>query len=1103
MRDFTVPGMGLIGFYACWRWLVPKIRSVSAFAGTSVLVGLIFLWMPSAANAQEVTLSTSIQAGFGIDADVESDVFRNSLLDGEGTDDWFTIPYLAPNPDGNPATGAAVIEYPSMQDFNALQSGANEIFELRMNADLYSMPENDGVIWIDAVYYRDQRTDGDKKDMTVFDQQINKNYNDPTTWTFKTGDVPQKNDIVDVFGHLRRAADGDQYAIVAASTRNADGDSYLDFEYYREEVTLNASKTSLITAGEDCGHTAYEFDLIAEGENEGDGSVLEHGDIIMSVNYTKGGDAVDIRLFVWIDKRDFPTNQDFADFNLLPERPFNFGSASGGFVFYPCDNDPSKNYGYARISLKSGTPKLAVFAQSNNDGTVPAPDWGTINDAGDVVDFYQTNTLAELALNSTLFGFDTQSDNIFCDSPLGSVIVKSRSSDAFTSSLKDFAGPFQLGDTPEVTVEVENGSYECFETSTTLTADVTPLTGTFKYQWYEWIDDAYVEIEGATNASLENVTEGTYKFKATILIGGNEGCFAEAEGISVIQNDPAEILEASCPENVSLPACTAQTEIDAAFDTWKNSLSYEGGGGEVTAVYYLNGQVVDNLDRLTPPEFCGGSVSIGISVTDECGQESSCSTTFTIAADETPVALTPIDDYMLEDCNAEWPANLTTSWTDNCGVGGMTSGNLDSDGGGEVSTDGCIQSRDYTFSVTDDCGNYSELIVTVSREFDETPVALTPIDDYMLEDCNAEWPANLTTSWTDNCGVGGQTSGNLDSDGGGEVSTDGCIQSRDYTFSVTDDCGNYSELIVTVSREFDETPVALTPIDDYMLEDCNAEWPANLTTSWTDNCGVGGQTSGNLDSDGGGEVSTDGCIQSRDYTFSVTDDCGNYSEMVVTVSREFDETPVALTPIDDYMLEDCNAEWPANLTTSWTDNCGVGGQTSGNLDSDGGGEVSTDGCIQSRDYTFSVTDDCGNYSEMVVTVSREFDETPVALTPIDDYMLEDCNAEWPANLTTSWTDNCGVGGMTSGNLDSDGGGEVSTDGCIQSRDYTFSVTDDCGNYSEMVVTVSREFDETPVALTPIDDYMLEDCNAEWPANLTTSWTDNCGVGGMTSGNLDS
>ena len=66
-----MPGSGLIGFYACWRWLVPKIRSVSAFAGFSVLVGLIFLWMPSAANAQEVTLSTSVQSGFGIDADVE------------------------------------------------------------------------------------------------------------------------------------------------------------------------------------------------------------------------------------------------------------------------------------------------------------------------------------------------------------------------------------------------------------------------------------------------------------------------------------------------------------------------------------------------------------------------------------------------------------------------------------------------------------------------------------------------------------------------------------------------------------------------------------------------------------------------------------------------------------------------------------------------------------------------------------------------------------------------------------------------------------------------------------------------------------------------
>jgi hypothetical protein len=560
----------------------------------------------------------------------------------------------------------------------------------------------------------------------------------------------------------------------------------------------------------------------------------------------------------------------------------------------------------------------------------------------------------------------------------------------------------------------------------------------------------------------------------------------------------------TCPIDVFEESCQSQADIDLAFGNFLDDFSASGGSNS-SVEWFVDGQSVGmakpGLD-LAPDE-CGGSVTIGYTITDDCNEPYSCEATFTVEADETPVALDPIEDYTLEECNADWPEYLTTNWTDNCGVGGETSGTLDSDGGGMVSTDGCMQSRDYTFSVTDDCGNETEMVVTVSREFDETPVALDPIEDYTLEECNADWPEYLTTNWTDNCGVGGETSGTLDSDGGGMMSTDGCIQSRDYTFSVTDDCGNETEMVVTVSREFDETPVALDPIEDYTLEECNADWPEYLTTNWTDNCGVGGETSGTLDSDGGGMVSTDGCMQSRDYTFSVTDDCGNETEMVVTVSREFDETPVALDPIEDYTLEECNADWPEYLTTNWTDNCGVGGETSGTLDSDGGGMMSTDGCIQSRDYTFSVTDDCGNETEMVVTVSREFDETPVALDPIEDYTLEECNADWPEYLTTNWTDNCGVGGETSGTLDSDGGGMVSTDGCMQSRDYTFSVTDDCGNETEMVVTVSREFDETPVALDPIEDYTLEECNADWPEYLTTNWTDNCGVGGETSGTLDS
>ncbi|MBA6157407.1 hypothetical protein H3Z83_12890, partial [Tenacibaculum sp. S7007] len=65
-----------------------------------------------------------------------------------------------------------------------------------------------------------------------------------------------------------------------------------------------------------------------------------------------------------------------------------------------------------------------------------------------------------------------------------------------------------------------------------------------------------------------------------------------------------------------------------------------------------------------------------------------------------------------------------------------------------------------------------------------------------------------------------------------------------------------------------------------------------------------------------------------------------------------------IVAIPDYKLDECNEAWPTSLATTWSDNCAAGGQIS----SDGGGAIITsdDGCMQSRVYTFTVTDDCGN-----------------------------------------------------------------------------------------------------------------------------------------------
>ncbi|MBA6157406.1 hypothetical protein H3Z83_12885, partial [Tenacibaculum sp. S7007] len=71
-----------------------------------------------------------------------------------------------------------------------------------------------------------------------------------------------------------------------------------------------------------------------------------------------------------------------------------------------------------------------------------------------------------------------------------------------------------------------------------------------------------------------------------------------------------------------------------------------------------------------------------------------------------------------------------------------------------------------------------------------------------------------------------------------------------------------------------------------------------------------------------------GCMQSRVYTFTVTDDCGNDATVSTTVSRDYDETAPIIVAIPDYKLDECNEAWPTSLATTWSDNCAAGGQIS-------------------------------------------------------------------------------------------------------------------------------------------------------------------------------
>ncbi|MEQ8702426.1 MAG: ice-binding family protein, partial [Phaeodactylibacter sp.] len=309
--------------------------------------------------------------------------------------------------------------------------------------------------------------------------------------------------------------------------------------------------------------------------------------------------------------------------------------------------------------------------------------------------------------------------------------------------------------------------------------------------------------------------------------------------------------------------------------------------------------------------------------------------------------------------------------------------------------------------------------------------------------------------------------------------TSSCISVNSTgTFSVTITDANGCVSFCSHNMTFVCNPV-ITPVDPVVLSTCNAELPM-LSTSWTD-CSTSGNIIGVPVLQG-----TNGCVETYLYTFSGIDACGDPFSTQTTVTRTVDDADPVIMPVADYQIAVCNADWPSVLSTSWSDNCAAGGMVDATA-----GPVMINNCGESRVYTFLVTDDCGNSAMTTTTVTRVVDDAAPVIMPVADYQIAVCNADWPSVLSTSWNDNCAAGGMVDATA-----GPVMVNNCGESRVYTFLVTDDCGNSAMTTTTVTRVVDDADPVIMPVADYQIVGCNADWPAVLSTSWSDNCAAGGM-------
>lgn len=118
------------------------------------------------------------------------------------------------------------------------------------------------------------------------------------------------------------------------------------------------------------------------------------------------------------------------------------------------------------------------------------------------------------------------------------------------------------------------------------------------------------------------------------------------------------------------------------------------------------------------------------------------------------------------------------------------------------------------------------------------------------------------------------------------------------------------------------------------------------------------------------------CMESRTYSVSITDDCGNTSTAHVVVTRLADTHAPTCPDLDDHDLN-CIGEIPCVddvlvlVEAGVTDNCP--GHISVVLYNDTGSPVCENGSF-SRTYSFTVTDECGNSTHCSVTYSGYCDD---------------------------------------------------------------------------------------------------------------------------------
>ena len=363
-----------------------------------------------------------VKANFGVDADLRANYF-NGLITGS-SDDWFN--------NGTAGTGRYVIDTTGAA---AIVAGYNSdvspwtkrmaSFYRGMSLPTFTIFNNR--LWLDALFVRDYHG----TDTTVF-TMASKNGESPAIWTPGIQSIPDKNDILDMFMHIRRAGPNTTdslWMFGGISMDNVTGNRYFDFELYQTDINYDRVSQKFYGYGPDLGHTSWKFDAA--------GNVIKPGDIILTGAF-QSSTLTNIEARIWVSQ---------ADWSTVVPASFNWSGLFDG-------GTPGAAYGYASITPNSSGAFYTGLGSANNAWSGPfglvlqsnALQFSGGGPASTTNGKYLADQFIEFSVNLTKLGLDpvTTAGTDVCGTPFNRLVVKTRSSASFTADLKDFVAPTDL-----------------------------------------------------------------------------------------------------------------------------------------------------------------------------------------------------------------------------------------------------------------------------------------------------------------------------------------------------------------------------------------------------------------------------------------------------------------------------------------------------------------------------------------------------------------------------------------------------------------------------------------------------------------------------------